>query len=226
MPWGPEVVVFDVNETLSDMGPMAQRFEEVGAPRHLASTWFAAVLRDGFALATTGRAEHFSRIGAVALRTELVKAGLPDDVEDKVEHVMAGFGQLELHPDVVDGVVALHDLGVRLVTLTNGSAEVAERLLARGGVRDHFERLLSVEDTTRWKPAAEAYQYAADVCEVPLDRLLLVAVHPWDIDGASSAGMGTAWLNRADAPYPDYFRPPRFTAPTLTGLAEQLAPPS
>ena len=28
----PEVIVFDVNETLSDLAPMAQRFEDVGAP--------------------------------------------------------------------------------------------------------------------------------------------------------------------------------------------------
>jgi 2-haloacid dehalogenase len=28
----PSVVVFDVNETLSDMAPMARRFADVGAP--------------------------------------------------------------------------------------------------------------------------------------------------------------------------------------------------
>lgn len=46
----PAVVVFDVNETLSDMTPMAQRFTDVGAPADLATLWFATVLRDGFAL--------------------------------------------------------------------------------------------------------------------------------------------------------------------------------
>ena len=43
----PSVVVFDFNETLSDMEPMAQRFAHVGAPEHLAELWFATVLRDG-----------------------------------------------------------------------------------------------------------------------------------------------------------------------------------
>ena len=46
----PSVVVFDVNETLSDMSPMARRFADVGAPEHLAKLWFATLLRDGFAL--------------------------------------------------------------------------------------------------------------------------------------------------------------------------------
>jgi 2-haloacid dehalogenase len=44
----PSVIVFDVNETLSDMAPLAGRFAEVGAPGLLARVWFAALLRDGF----------------------------------------------------------------------------------------------------------------------------------------------------------------------------------
>jgi 2-haloacid dehalogenase len=37
----PRVIVFDVNETLSDMAPMAGRFADVGAPDLLATVWFA-----------------------------------------------------------------------------------------------------------------------------------------------------------------------------------------
>jgi len=53
-PRRPSVLLFDVNEMLSDMSPMAGRFEEVGAPGHLAKTWFAGLLRDGFALTVAG----------------------------------------------------------------------------------------------------------------------------------------------------------------------------
>ncbi len=37
-PRTPELLIFDVNETLSDMSPMADRFEDVGAPSHVART--------------------------------------------------------------------------------------------------------------------------------------------------------------------------------------------
>jgi 2-haloacid dehalogenase len=217
-----EVVVFDVNETLSDMAPLAARFEEVGAPGHLAATWFAALLRDGFALSVTGREQAFSRIGAGALRSVLAAAGVEGPLEEKIQRVLAGLTQLGLHPDVAGGVRALHGAGFRLVTLTNGSTEVAERLLSGAGIAEQFERLLSVEEAGRWKPAAAAYEYAARMCGVPLGRMLLVAVHPWDIDGAVHAGMGAAWLNRRGLPYPDYFVEPQFTAVSLTGLAEQI----
>ena len=43
---GPRVVLFDVNETLSDMAPVAESFAAVGAPGHLAATLFTSLLRD------------------------------------------------------------------------------------------------------------------------------------------------------------------------------------
>ena len=50
---------------------------------------------------------------------------------------MAGFASLPLHPDVVPGVRALRQAGLRLVTLSNGSTQVAESLIepkfSRGG---------------------------------------------------------------------------------------------
>lgn len=63
----PAVVVFDVNETLSDMSPTAGRFEDVGAPGHLATTWFAGLLRDGFAQTATDSSEPFARVGTESL---------------------------------------------------------------------------------------------------------------------------------------------------------------
>ena len=59
-------------------------------------------------------------------------------------------------------------------------------------------------------------------CEVDNDEAMLVAVHPWDIDGASRAGLATAWVNRTGGPYPEYFRAPDLMAVSLTDLAHQL----
>lgn len=42
-------VVFDVNETLSDLTPMGARFAALGAPEGLGPLWFAATLREGMA---------------------------------------------------------------------------------------------------------------------------------------------------------------------------------
>ncbi len=218
----PQVIVFDVNETLSDMSPMAARFADVGAPEHLAKLWFATLLRDGFALAATGTQEEFSVLGETVLRSFLAGVSLDRDMDSAAEHVMAGFMSLPLHPDVREGVEKLHAAGLRLVTLTNGSSKVAEELFAGAGIGDLFERLLSVEDAGIWKPARRSYGYAARTCDAELGDMLLVAVHPWDIDGAARAGMSTAWINRDGVEYPPYFTAPQYTLARLTDLPARL----
>ncbi|KRE78208.1 haloacid dehalogenase type II [Arthrobacter sp. Soil763] len=221
----PSIVIFDVNETLSDMAPMAERFVEAGAPAEMAKLWFATLLRDGFALTAAGGNGSFAEIGAEALRGLLADAGTGMDRDRAVEHVMAGLAGLGLHPDVADGVHDLQAAGYRLVTLSNGATRVAEELLTTAGIRDRFERLLSVEDAPGWKPAAAAYLHAASACAGEPGQMLLVAVHPWDIHGAAAAGLRTAWINRSGVPYPGYFSAPDYTVASLRELPGTLAGP-
>ncbi|MEP7023052.1 MAG: haloacid dehalogenase type II [Actinomycetota bacterium] len=218
----PSVIVFDVNETLSDMAPLAGRFADVGAPELLAQVWFASLLRDGFALTATGGKEAFGRLADGALRAVLAGVPLDRPADDAVGHVLAGFADLGVHPDVPDGVRILRQHGLRLVTLTNGSADVAGRLLIKAGIRGEFEQLLSVDDADAWKPAPAAYAHAARACSVGIEQMLLVAVHPWDIHGAHQAGMRTGWITRQQTPYPAYFSAPDLQAPGLGALARQI----
>lgn len=218
------VIVFDVNETLSDLSPMADRFTDLGAPPTLAKLWFAAVLRDGFALAAAGATSTFAAIGEGVLSTLLTGLPLDRHMDAAVQHVLDGFSALPVHPDVPDGVRALRTAGHRLVTLSNGSVSVAEQLLGQAGLRDEYEALLSVEDAGVWKPARGAYEYAARTCGVAPRDLVLVAVHPWDIDGAARAGLSTAWITRDSGPYPQHFTPPTYTIGALIELPGALAP--
>lgn len=218
----PGLLIFDVNETLSDMSPMAQRFVDVGAPAHLATTWFAGLLRDGFALTAAGSSRSFAHIATQSLQVCLHGLALDRAAADAASYVMDGFAALSVHADVPDGIRALRHQGIRLVTLSNGSVSVAEALLEQSGIRESFERLLTVQDVGSWKPAPEAYAYALQQCGVDAEEAMLVAVHPWDIDGAARAGLATAWVNRTGGPYPDYFRPPGLQVASLSHLADQL----
>lgn len=208
------VIVFDVNETLSDLGPVAEAFTVAGAPVHLAELWFAVVLRDGFAAAVSGDLVRFADLGRNAARALLAepvrRSGV--DLEVAVDQVLRAFTSLDLHPDVAPGIRALAGSGARMVTLSNGSASVAEGLLTRAGLRDLVEHVLSVEDAGIWKPAARAYCYAAETCAVEPADLLMVAVHPWDLHGAHAAGLRTCWVNRPGSDRPLQY-PAHFSAP-------------
>jgi len=218
-----EVVVLDVNETLSDLEPLRARFTDCRAPAHLLDTWFAATLRDGFALAAAGRAQPFAAVGAAVLRGLLARVELDRPLPDAVAHVLDAFPQLAVHPDVPAGLQALADAGLRVVTLTNGSLAQSERLLERAGVQHLVERRLSVDDAGRWKPHPDAYAYAARVCGVPLQRCAMVAVHPWDLMGARAAGMQTGWVDRSGAPWPQVFDRPDVAGADLSAVAGGLA---
>lgn len=218
----PSVLLFDVNETLSDLSPMGERFAEVGLPTHLAPTWFAGLLRDGFAVTVTGRQASFKDIGADVLRG--LAAGVDGvDADAAIEHVLSSFTTLDLHPDVVEGLRGLLDLGLRMATLTNGAATIPESLLVRAGVADVMERFLSVDDAGIWKPHADAYAYALRQMDVEPGGAMLVAAHPWDIDGAARAGLATAYVNRAKLPYPSQFERADLDVGSLNELAAALA---
>jgi 2-haloacid dehalogenase len=120
---------------------------------------------------------------------------------------MRGLAELAVHEDVPDGMRALRASGRRLVTLTNGSTQGSERLLTDTGVRDRFQALLSVEDAGAWKPVRTAYEYAARAYGTDPADMLLVAVHPWDIDGAARAVLTTVWIDRTGTPYPQVLHP-------------------
>jgi 2-haloacid dehalogenase len=207
----PALIVFDVNETLSDMEPVRGLLAELGAPPGLADSWFPSTLRDGFALTAAGSYAPFAAIA----RTHLGEYADP---------VLERFGQLEVHPDVPDGIRQLHALGIRMVTMSNGASAIAEGLLERAGVADLVERRLSVDDVRCWKPAREAYRHAVETAGVHPADAMLVAVHPWDLDGAKRAGLQAGWLDRDGTPYPrEVFAEPDVQATTLGGLADALS---
>ena len=218
--------LLDVNETLSDMTPVGATMRRHGANEEMARSWFAAVLRDGFALSLHGRAPAFLDLARQQLHTCLGRVeDLDAPVEEVADDVLAVLGGLEVHPDVVPGIVALTGAGHLVSALSNGSREATRGLLGRAGILDRFAHVLSVEDRAVWKPHPEAYAAAvAQVGVLPAD-LTMVAVHPWDLDGAARAGLRTVWVDRTGTPWPGAFRTPGHRARGITGLVEVPGPP-
>ena len=214
-------IVFDVNETLSDLSPVAAAFEHLGASRELATTWFATVLRDGFALTTSGGDASFPDIASNNARDLLSTWVLPRDLDESVNTVMTAFTHAPPHPDVADGLQALHAAGHRLFTLSNGPTTTAERLLDEAGARGTMEELLTVDGHSPWKPARSAYTDARGRIGGS-DPFYLAAVHPWDVHGAANAGLSTIWINRSGRDYPAHFSPPTLTVSGVDEITTHL----
>ena len=217
----PEVVAFDVNETLLDLAPVRAALVELGEPEHLLPTVFSRTLVTGFATAATGGWCRFRDAfeDALAQSTGLAAA-------DRAL-VADAFGELVPHADVEPALRLLAGTGVRAVTLSHGDPGVAEAGLSRGGVLALVERTLSSESIRAWKPAREVYLWAAGSCGVAPDRLALVAAHGWDVQGAQRAGLTGAWFPRSERAYASAFAEAHVRAEDLpSAVAALLALPA
>ena len=91
----PAVIVFDVNETLSDMGPLGEAFAAEGVPAEASRTWFASILREGFAVTATGDNIAFAEIAADQLDRLLRGHGVCGP-EESVERIMDALKGLDV----------------------------------------------------------------------------------------------------------------------------------
>ena len=214
----PAVVAFDVIETLMSLEPLRARLTDIGQPPGLLEAWYTRTLRDGMALSATGDYVPFSEVAEAALRG-LTHYTVSDE---QVSLVMAGFAELPAFPDAAPALTQLTDAGVRVACLTNGSAFLASSFVNRTGLGSLVDRVISVEEVYRWKPAGVVYLYAASVLDVPTDRLALVAAHDWDCHGAKRAGLTTGWVSRKAGGFGAPFAAPDVAGEDLTEVAAKL----
>jgi 2-haloacid dehalogenase len=218
MTYRPAVVAFDVIETLMSIEPLRDRLTAAGQPPHLLEAWYTRTLRDGMALSATGDYVAFTDVAESALRG-LTNYSLSDE---QVAQIMAGWAELPAFPDAVPAITALTEAGVRVACLTNGSAYLASSFVNRSGLGALVDRVITVGEVFRWKPAGVVYRYAAEVMDIPAERMALVAAHDWDCHGAKRAGLTTGWVSRKSGGFGAPFAPPDVVGDDLTEVASKL----
>jgi len=189
------VCVFDVNETLLDLGALDPHFERVFGDAGVQRAWFLQLLQSALVATVTGAYSDFGQVGGAALEMVAEREGVDLSDEDR-QRVLGGMRELPPHPEVSESLERLRDAGLRLATLTNSTQQVAEAQMANSGLRDYFEEVLSADTVKRLKPAPEPYRMAAESLGVEAGQVRLVAAHAWDVAGALRAGCAAAFVAR------------------------------
>jgi 2-haloacid dehalogenase len=220
-PARPMVAAFDVIGTTFSLEPLRPRLVALGLPPDALETWFASGLRDAFALAATNSFEPFQTVLDGALQQVLVQHGIEAGSHERHE-VLAGMKELPPHPDDEEAMRTLAQAGIRIMAVSNGAAASTRHLLEQAGLDKLVERIVSVDDVKRSKPAPEVYRYAASQAGAEAGHVMLVAAHPWDIHGAKQAGWQAGYVARG-VPFPSsVMRKPDVEGETLSEVAQRL----
>ncbi len=112
------VGVFDVNETLLDMGALDPQFERVFGDSGARREWFGRFLQLWLTETVTGVYQEFGAIGGAALKM-LAESRGAELSGDEVGKILGGPRRLPPHPEVEEGLSRLRAAGFRLTTLTD-----------------------------------------------------------------------------------------------------------
>lgn len=218
------VIVFDLNETLLDMSALDPTFARIfgtadGA--ELRKRWFRQVLELFLTATVTGKYRRFDKLADDALRMLAAQRGREAGASDRAS-LEEAIAALSAYPDVRPGLERLTKAGFTVATLTNSAKKSAIRHLEHAGIEALFDAVLSVDEIERYKPAREAYEYAAKELAVKPSDILLVAAHAWDIAGAMAAGCEAAFIARPEKVLNPAGPKPAFEARDVSALAEQV----
>lgn len=190
-------VAFDVFGTLVDWrSGVAEAFDASGLPgdpHELADDWRAryprvlAEVNDGSRPWGNFDELHLATLDDLLSERSLE---LPPEARGRL---VGAWHRLQPWPDVRSGLEELRRRRV-VATLSNGHVALLVDLARHGDLR--FDCLLSAELAHAYKPAPEVYRLAARLLAVEAGDLMLVAAHPWDLDGARRAGLRTAFVER------------------------------
>jgi 2-haloacid dehalogenase len=214
------VLVFDVNETLLDLAALRDPFARAFGDAAPLGEWFARLLHASLAATLTDSYEDFASIGRRALEAAAARRGLDLSDADR-DAILGTMRRLPAHPEVPDALERLRSAGFPLATLTNSSGDLVRAQLEHAGLLELFDRVLSVEEVRRYKPAPEPYLMAAERLGVPPSAMRMVAAHDWDVWGAIRAGCAAAYVARTDVPFV-LGRPPDLAGPDLAAVAEAI----
>jgi 2-haloacid dehalogenase len=217
----PDVLLFDVNETLLDLTPLIESITNVLLDERAPKLWFTTMLQ--YSLVMTASEQHapFTEIGAAVLEMMAKNYDVTLNSAD-ARKALAPMRELAPYPDVRPALLRLKERGFRLAALTNSSQSGMEAQIAHAQLDDCLERQLSVERVGKYKPSKAVYHWAANEMGCEPEKCMLIAAHGWDVAGAKWAGLQAAFISRPGqqlfplAPEPDIF------VPDLTTLADRL----
>lgn len=197
-----EVIAFDVFGTLVDWrSSITDALARAGGEAGLRADWpaVADAWRSRYrpALDRQVRGEEpfqpLDVLHRVMLDEVAEQYGLQALTQAQRGELVRAWHRLAPWPDTVPGLTALRERYI-LTPLSNGGVGLLTRLAKSAGLP--FDCILSAELARAYKPDRRTYQLVPAFFDIPPDRVLMVACHPSDLEGAARSGLRTGYIPR------------------------------
>src|SRR3954469_21430923 len=110
--------------------------------------------------------------------------------------------------------------------LSNMTKSMMADGLARAGLSQEFDAILSTDSIRTFKPDPRAYRLGIDALHLNPRDTLFAAFAGWDVAGATWFGYPTYWVNRARAPAEQLGATPDGAGDDLAALVKFVTGPA
>lgn len=221
----PKFLLFDVYDTLLDMSEIRKRINSALGSKRGYDLWYSLLTQYCFLHNCTATFQPFTEVCRATLRMAGGQLGT-QVTEAHIDDLLHLMKHLPLHDGAPQVLSQLYDAGYRLAALTNAPLDVLRERMERTGLVSYFNPVLSSETIRQYKPATAVYQWAAKQCGVAAEACMLLSSHDWDIAGAHTAGMQTAYIERPYRMAYPFTPQPHLQVPGLGQLLQYLIPTS
>ncbi|MDX2493549.1 MAG: haloacid dehalogenase type II [Desulfuromusa sp.] len=217
-------LAFDVYGTLIDTQGVSTALQKLVGNKAMdfSRAWRDKQLEYSFRRGLMQNYETFAVCTSQALDYTCAYYKTPLTADQKTD-LLSIYRVLPAFKDVKEGLTQLKATGFRLYAFSNGAADALEMLLSSAGIRDFFLGVVSVDDLKSFKPNPGVYSHFLRKSKATGDRAWLISSNPFDVIGAISSGMKSAWVRRSpDAVFDPWGIDPTITVNSLTELSKKL----
>jgi len=217
-------LAFDVYGTLIDthgvviklqelVGDKAEEFSRVWREKQLEYSFRRGLMRsyETFFVCTSQALDYTCSYLDVSLTT------------DQKAALMAEYRDLPAFNDVKESLVRLKADGHSLYAFSNGTSDAVKTLLTAAGILDLFDGVVSTDDRQTFKPNPDVYEHLLKTTAASAGDAWLISSNPFDVIGAVSYGLRSAWVQRSkNSIFDPWGIEPTHTITSLRELAKLL----
>ncbi|MGY5453039.1 haloacid dehalogenase type II [Agarivorans sp. MS3-6] len=114
------------------------------------------------------------------------------------QQLLDAYKTLPAFDDVPAALSQLKDSDIKMYAFSNGSLAAVEQLLESAGIKHLFDGVVSCESLQSFKPNPAVYRHFLQQAKALASDTWLISSNPFDVIGAISFGMHSAWVQRSE----------------------------